>query len=90
MERRGEKQCTRMISSESHKAVFYWMAEGMSWKNPLDLVWIPAHVQSSALLRFVVSATPEASWQQKQIWGCGLQLCCWICVAGWTNIHGVC
>lgn len=30
MERRGEKQCTRMVSSESRKAAVYWMAEGMS------------------------------------------------------------
>lgn len=45
------------------------MAEEMSWKNPLDLVWVPACVQSSALLQFVISAMPEASWQRKQIWG---------------------
>lgn len=49
------------------------MAEGMSWKNPLDLVWVPACVQSSALLQFVISAVPEASWQRKQIWGVGCE-----------------
>lgn len=63
MEGRGEKQCTHMVSFESCKALVYWVAEGMRQKYPLDLLWIPARVQSSALLWFVISAVPEASWQ---------------------------
>lgn len=51
------------VSSESCKAVVYWVAEGMRQKYHLDLLLIPAHVQSSALLWSVISAVPETSWQ---------------------------
>lgn len=63
MERRGEKQCTHRVSFESCEAAVCWMAEGMRQKYPLDLLRIPAHAQSSALLWFVISAVPEPSWQ---------------------------
>lgn len=52
-----------MVGSESREAGVYWVAEGMRQKYHINLLWIPAHVQSSALLWFVISAVPEASWQ---------------------------
>lgn len=63
MEGSGEKQCTHVVSFESRKAAVYWVAEEMRQKYHLNLLWIPAHAQSSALLWFVISAVPEASWQ---------------------------